>query len=68
MRTKFYLNGNKITRTKLNDYLGRAAVRELVLLAKENLFMESQNQSDFTLGSMGTVSIIVERKGNSHNK
>lgn len=67
MRTIFYLNGKQVTRRELNDYLGRAAVRELVFLAKEKLFMESQEQSDFTLGSMGAVSIITERKDKHGN-
>lgn len=67
MRTIYNLNGEQVTHRELNDSLGRAAVRVLVLLARENLFMESQEQSDFTLGSMGTVSIIMERNDKHGN-
>lgn len=57
MKTIFYLNGKKITRKNLNDLLGKAVVRELVLRAKETYFMDPLIQNDFYMGSYGMVTV-----------
>lgn len=57
MNTICYLNGKKITRKNLNELLGKAVVRELVLRAKEYYFMDPLSQKVFYMGSYGMVTI-----------
>ncbi len=57
MRTVFYLNGKKITRKALNELLGKSVVRELVLRAKENYFIDPLIQNSFYMGSYGMITV-----------
>ena len=57
MKTVFYINGSKITRKKLNEIIGKAAVKELVFLSKERRFMKVALETSFNMGSYGTVTV-----------
>lgn len=57
MKTVFYLNGQRITRKALSELIGAAAVRRLVMQAKETHFVDPLVQNDFFLGSYGIVTI-----------
>ena len=62
MKTIFYIDEQKVTRKSLNELVGNAAVRELVLMAKEAHYMKHQKQSDFCMGSYGTVTVHFEEE------
>lgn len=57
MKTVFYLNGKKATRKALNELLGRAVVREMVLYAKERRIAKSLMVNVFIMGSYGTLTV-----------
>lgn len=62
MKTICYLNGKKITRKNMNELLGKAVVKELVLRAKEYYFMDPLSQKVFYMGSYGMVTICFVKE------
>ena len=58
MKSIFYMNGKKTTRKEMNEILGSAVVRELVMRAKETYYSDPNIQNDFYLGTYGFVTII----------
>lgn len=50
MRTKFYLNGKKITKKALQERIGEERLKRLVQEAKETFLEDPLTQNDFYLG------------------
>ena len=50
MRTKFYLDGKKITKKALQERIGEERLKRLVQEAKETFLEDPLIQNDFYLG------------------
>ena len=50
MRTKFYLDGKKITKKVLQERIGEERLKKLVQEAKETFLEDPLIQNDFYLG------------------
>lgn len=57
MRTKFYLNGKKITKKVLQERIGEERLKKLVQEAKETFLEDPLIQNDFYLGREGMLTI-----------
>lgn len=57
MRTKFYLNGKKITKKALQERIGEERLKRLVQEAKETFLEDPLIQNDFYLGREGMLTI-----------
>lgn len=57
MRTKFYLNGKKITKKALQERIGEERLKRLIQEAKETFLEDPLIQNDFFLGSEGMLTI-----------
>jgi hypothetical protein len=57
MRTKFYLDGKKITKKALQERIGEERLKRLVQEAKETFMEDPLIQNDFYLGREGMVTI-----------
>ena len=57
MRTKFYLNGKKITKKALQERIGEERLKRLVQEAKEAFLEDPLIQNDFYLGREGMLTI-----------
>lgn len=59
MRTKFYLNGKKITKKALQERIGEERLKRLVQEAKETFLEDPLTQNDFYLGREGMLTIEI---------
>lgn len=57
MRTKFYLDGKKITKKELQERIGEERLKRLVQEAKETFLEDPLIENDFYLGSEGMLTI-----------
>ena len=57
MRTKFYLDGKKITNKALQERIGEERLKRLVQEAKETFLEDPLIQNDFYLGREGMLTI-----------
>lgn len=57
MRTKFYLDGKKITKKVLQERIGEERLKKLVQEAKETFLEDPLIQNDFYLGREGMLAI-----------
>lgn len=57
MKTKFYLEGKKITKKALQERLGEERLNRLVQEAKETFLEDPLIENDFFLGSEGMLTI-----------
>ena len=57
MRTKFYLNGKKITKKALQERIGEERLKRLVQEAKETFLEDPLIQNVFYLGREGMLTI-----------
>lgn len=57
MRTKFYLDGKKITKKVLQERIGEERLKKLVQEAKEAFLEDPLIQNDFYLGREGMLTI-----------
>ena len=57
MRTKFYLDGKKITKKVLQERIGEERLKKLVQEAKETFLEDPLIQNDFYLGREGMLTI-----------
>ena len=57
MRTKFYLDGKKITKKALQERIGEERLKRLVQEAKETFLEDPLIQNDFFLGREGVLTI-----------
>lgn len=57
MKTKFYLNGKKITKKALQERIGEERLKRLVQEAKETFLEDPLTQNDFYLGRDGMLTI-----------
>ena len=57
MKTKFYLNGKKITKKALQERIGEERLKRLVEEAKETFLEDPLTQNDFYLGRDGMLTI-----------
>lgn len=57
MKTKFYLNGKKITKKALQERIGEERMNRLVQKAKETFMEDPLIENDFYLGSEGMLTI-----------
>ena len=57
MRTKFYLDGKKITNKALQERIGEERLKRLVQEAKETFMEDPLIQNDFYLGREGMLTI-----------
>ena len=57
MRTKFYLDGKKITKKALQERIGGERLKRLVQEAKETFLEDPLIQNDFYLGREGMLTI-----------
>ena len=57
MRTKFYLDGKKITKKALQERIGEERLKRLVQEAKETFLEDPLIQNDFYLGREGMLTI-----------
>lgn len=57
MRTKFYLDGKKITKKALQERIGEERLKRMVQEAKETFMEDPLIQNDFYLGREGMVTI-----------
>ena len=57
MRTKFYLDGKKITKKVLQERIGEERLKKLVQEAKETFLEDPLIQNDFYLGREGMFTI-----------
>ncbi|HAP8930933.1 TPA: hypothetical protein IV330_000233 [Enterococcus faecium] len=57
MRTKFYLDGKKITKKALQERIGEDRLKRLVQEAKETFMEDPLIQNDFYLGREGMLTI-----------
>ena len=57
MRTKYYLDGKKITKKVLQERIGEERLKKLVQEAKETFLEDPLIQNDFYLGREGMLTI-----------
>lgn len=57
MRTKFYLDGKKITKKTLQERIGEERLKRMVQEAKETFLEDPLTQNDFYLGRDGMLTI-----------
>lgn len=57
MRTKFYLDGKKITKKALQERIGEERLKRLIQEAKETFLEDPLIQNDFFLGREGMLTI-----------
>ena len=57
MRTKFYLDGKKITKKALQERIGEERLKRLVQEAKETFLEDPLIQNDFYFGREGMLTI-----------
>lgn len=57
MRTKFYLDGKKITKKALQERIGEERLNKLVQEAKGTFLEDPLIENDFFLGSEGMLTI-----------
>ena len=57
MRTKFYLDGKKITNKVFQERIGEERLKKLVQEAKETFLEDPLIQNDFYLGREGMLTI-----------
>ena len=57
MRTKFYLDGKKITKKALQERIGEERLKRMVQEAKETFLEDPLIQNDFFLGREGMLTI-----------
>lgn len=57
MRTKFYLDGKKITKKALQERIGEERLKRMVQEAKETFLEDPLIQNDFYLGRDGMLTI-----------
>ena len=57
MRTKFYLDGKKITKKVLQERIGEERLKKLVQEAKVTFLEDPLIQNDFYLGREGMLTI-----------
>ena len=57
MRTKFYLDGKKITKKALQERIGEERLKRLVQEAKETFLEDPLIENDFFLGREGMLTI-----------
>ena len=57
MKTKFYLDGKKITKKALQERIGEERLKRLVQEAKETFLEDPLIQNDFFLGREGMLTI-----------
>ena len=57
MRTKFYLDGKKITKKAVQERIGEERLKRLVQEAKETFLEDPLIQNDFYLGREGMLTI-----------
>lgn len=57
MRTKFYLDGKKITKKALQERIGEERLKKLVQEAKETFMEDPLIENDFYLGRDGMLTI-----------
>ena len=57
MRTKFYLDGKKITKKVLQERIGEERLKKLVQEAKETFLEDPLIQNDYYLGREGMLTI-----------
>ena len=57
MRTKFYLDGKKITKKALQERIGEERLKKLVQEAKVTFLEDPLIQNDFYLGREGMLTI-----------
>lgn len=57
MRTKFYLDGKKITKKALQERIGEERLKKLVQEAKETFMEDPLTQNDFYLGREGMLTV-----------
>lgn len=59
MKTKFYLNGKKITRKTIQEQLGADRLARMLREAKETFLADPLTQNDFFIGN-GMLTIAFE--------
>ena len=59
MKTKFYLNGKKITRKTIQEQLGADRLARMLREAKETFLADPLTQNDFFIGD-GMLTIAFE--------
>lgn len=57
MKTKFYLDGKKITKKALQERIGEERLKRLIQEAKETFLEDPLTQNDFYLGRDGMLTI-----------
>lgn len=57
MRTKFYLDGKKITKKALQERIGEERLKRMLQEAKETFMEDPLIQNDFYLGREGMLTI-----------
>ena len=57
MRTKFYLDGKKITKKVLQERIGEERLKRMMQEAKETFLEDPLIQNDFYLGREGMLTI-----------
>ena len=57
MKTKFYLDGKKITKKALQERIGEERLKRLVQEAKETFLEDPLIENDFFLGREGMLTI-----------
>ena len=57
MRTKFYLDGKKITKKALQERIGEERLKRMMQEAKETFLEDPLIQNDFYLGREGMLTI-----------
>ncbi|MEE1450915.1 MAG: hypothetical protein UF234_05810 [Oscillospiraceae bacterium] len=57
MKTKFYLDGKKITKKALQERIGEERLKRLIQEAKETFLEDPLIQNDFFLGREGMLTI-----------
>ena len=60
MRTKFFVNGQKVTKVMLENVLGKKQLQNFIIDAKQTFMMDPNVQNDYYLGSYGMLTIIFE--------
>ena len=57
MRTKFYMDGKKITKKALQERIGEERLKRMMQEAKETFLEDPLIQNDFYLGREGMLTI-----------
>ena len=57
MKTKFYLDGKKITKKALQERIGEERLKRLIQEAKETFLEDPLTQNEFYLGRDGMLTI-----------